>query len=109
MDATHDRRHRSISGILNKAVAKWQAQPTTYKTKAQFITDFNKYYKEYRKKIATTTPIAHNVQQTNAEIGELCSIIHDQNTIINPIIERVDNSALERNNGEPTKGDPNMS
>jgi len=83
------------SGILNKAVVKWQAQPTAYKTKAQFITDFSMYHKEYREKLAITTPIANNVQKTNDEIGELHSIIHDQNTAINQIVDCVDNSACD--------------
>ena len=34
-----------LSGILNKAVIKWQAQTTAYKTKARFITNFNKEQK----------------------------------------------------------------
>ena len=47
------------SGILNKAVLKWQAQNTTYKTKARFIVDFNKAHKTYLSMFKiTTTPIA---------------------------------------------------
>ena len=90
MDAAH---HYVIeaSGIFSsKAVIKWQAQTTAYKTKVQFITDFNMYHKEYRKKLATTTPITHYVQQTNTSIDKLRSIIHKQNTVINQINERVD-------------------
>ena len=44
-------------GILNKAVRKWQATATTYKTKAQFILDFNEYHKEYLSKFKHTTQL----------------------------------------------------
>ena len=57
------------AGIFNKAVRKWQATTTAHKTKAQFILDFNEYHKEYLSKFKnTTTPIAHNAQETNAEM-----------------------------------------
>ena len=38
----------------------------------------------------TTTPIAHNVQKTNDELGELHSLMMEQNNAINKIGERVD-------------------
>ena len=46
---------------MNKAVLKWQAKATADKTKANFITDFNKAHKEYLAllKLTSTTPIAH--------------------------------------------------
>ena len=79
------------SRILNKAVLKWQAQITTYKNKTRFITDFNKYHKNYLSMFKhTTTPIAHNVQKTNDKIGELHSLVIEQNNVINQIGERVD-------------------
>ena len=72
------------SGILNKAVCKWQAQIIAYKIKAQFILDFNEYHKEYLSKFKnTTTPVAHNVQKMNDKIGELRSLMMEQNNVIN--------------------------
>ena len=63
------------TGIMNKAVLKWQAQTTVYKTKAQFIVDFNKAHKEYLSLLKlTTTPIAHNIKKTNDELGALHSL-----------------------------------
>ena len=41
-------------------------------------------------KLTTTIPIAHRVQQTNDELGELPSLMMEQNTSINQIGERVD-------------------
>ena len=53
--------------------------------------DFNKYHKEYLSLFKlTTTPIAHNVQKINDELGELRSLIIEQNNAINQIVERVD-------------------
>jgi len=78
-------------GIMNKAVLKWQAQTTVYKTKAQFINNFNKAHKEYLSllKLTTTTSIAHNVQQTIDELGPLRSLMIVQNQAIKKIRERV--------------------
>ena len=79
------------SGILNKAVLKWQVRTTAYKTKAGFITDFNKEHKKYLFMFKiTTTPIAHNVQKTNDEIGELRTLMMEQNNVINQIGKCVD-------------------
>jgi len=38
------------SGLFYKSCKKWEAQPAAFKTKAMFITEFNKYHKEYIKK-----------------------------------------------------------
>ena len=83
------------SGILNKAVLKWQAQTTAYKTKAQFITDFNKYHKEYLSKFKQmTTLIAHNVQKTNDDIEECRSMMNETRTVVNQVVE-AQNSARD--------------
>ena len=76
------------SGILNKAVRKWQATTTAHKTKAQFILDFNEYHKEYLSKFKnTTTPIAHNTQETNDEIEALRSLVNETRSIVNRVVE----------------------
>ena len=49
------------SGILNKAVLKWQARTTAYKTKARFIADFNKYHKEYFPCLRSQRPQLHTM------------------------------------------------
>ena len=84
------------SGILNKSVLKWQGEPTIYKTQTRFITDFNKYHKNYLSVFKhTTTPIAHNVKKTNDEIGELQDLVMEHNNVINQIGERVDSVSCE--------------
>ena len=85
------------SGVLSKALSKWRDNPRGYKIKNNFMIDFNDYHKEYWLKNVETIPITYNAQQTlnmqtNAERGELRGIIHQQNTIINQISERVDSA-----------------
>ena len=83
------------SGILNKPVLKWQGQAETYKNKPRFITDFNKYHKHYLSMFKhTPTPIAHNAQETNAEIDDLCSMVNETRTVMNQVVE-AQNSARD--------------
>ena len=100
------------SGILNKAVWKWQATTTVYKTKAQFILDFNEYHKDYHPKFKyTTTPIAHNVQKINDVIGELRTMMLEQNNVINQIGGRIvsvhdDASIISTRSNIPAQSQP---
>ena len=84
------------AGTMNKAVLKWQAQAAVEKTKAQFIIDFNKAHKDYLAllKLTTTTPVAHNVQETNDEIEALSSLMNEIRTVVNQVVE-AQNSARD--------------
>ena len=76
------------SGVLNKAVRKWQATTSTYKTKAQFILDFNEYHKDYLSKCKhTPDPIANNVQPPNAEMEALRNMVLDSRIVINQVVD----------------------
>ena len=81
------------AGTMNKAVLEWQARDTADKTKANFITDFNKAHKKYLSLLKlTSTPIAHNAQEMNAEIDELRGMVNDTRTVVNQVVEVQNNT-----------------